>query len=80
MLDRLDELGDLFAATATLEQQLPPARPDPHVPVRPVSRYRSVAAHDQSGRTGSSGQRATKYLALGWWRMMAEVVCSGWYW
>jgi hypothetical protein len=29
---------------------------------------------------GGGGQRATKYLALGWWRMIAEVVCSGWYW
>ncbi len=25
-------------------------------------------------------QRATKYLARGWWQMSAEVVCSGWYW
>ena len=25
-------------------------------------------------------QRTTKYLAAGWWRMIAEVVCSGWYW
>jgi len=24
--------------------------------------------------------RATKYFALGWWQMMAEVVCSGTYW
>ncbi|HET9600969.1 MAG TPA: hypothetical protein VFP08_05240, partial [Acidimicrobiales bacterium] len=27
----------------------------------------------------AGGQRATKYLARGWWQMMAEVVCSGWY-
>ena len=25
-------------------------------------------------------QRATKYLACGWWQMRADVVCSGWYW
>ena len=25
------------------------------------------------------GQRATKYLACGWWQIRAEVVCSGWY-
>ena len=24
-------------------------------------------------------QRATKYLACGWWQMIADVVCSGWY-
>ena len=30
-------------------------------------------------RPGPAGQRATKYLARGWWQMMAEVVCSGWY-
>ena len=24
-------------------------------------------------------ERATKYLAWGWWQMIAEVVCSGWY-
>jgi hypothetical protein len=34
------------------------------------------------GRSGRapSRQRATKYLAWGWWQMSAEVVCSGWYW
>ena len=24
-------------------------------------------------------QRAMKYFACGWWQMIAEVVCSGWY-
>jgi len=24
--------------------------------------------------------RAMKYLALGWWQMTADVVCSGWNW
>ncbi len=33
-----------------------------------------------TGRGGSPGrQRAMKYLACGWWQMIAEVVCSGWY-
>lgn len=26
------------------------------------------------------GNQATKYLALGWWQMMAVVDCSGWSW
>src|SRR5690606_14279109 len=37
--------------------------------VHPISVPRAPAA-----------QRATKYLARGWWQMIAEVVCSGWYW
>ena len=31
------------------------------------------------GQSTALTQRATKYLACGWWQMMAEVVCSGWY-
>ena len=39
-----------------------------------------VQAERLAGRAGRRrGQRATKYLARGWWQMMAEVVCSGWY-
>lgn len=30
--------------------------------------------------TAQGQARAMKYLAWGWWQMMAEVVCSGWYW
>src|SRR5690606_41747989 len=33
-----------------------------------------------SVRRAPAAQRATKYLARGWWQMIAEVVCSGWYW
>ena len=31
-------------------------------------------------RTVTRNHRATKYLARGWWQMMALVVCSGWNW
>ena len=33
-----------------------------------------------SRRWRPSGTQATKYLALGWWQMMAVVDCSGWSW
>lgn len=31
------------------------------------------------GTLPRQGQRATKYLARGWWQIRADVVCSGWY-
>src|SRR4029077_18380320 len=50
----------------------PPHVP-PHVPTgRLLTGERRVL--------GRCRQRATKYLARGWWQIRAEVVCSGWYW
>ena len=44
-------------------------------------------AQDEEGQTpaagprpGPAGPHATKYLASGWWQMMASVVCSGFSW
>ena len=54
---------------------------------RPTCGPSAATGRDSQFADGESGpapaasdQRATKYLALGWWRMIAEVVCSGWYW
>ena len=35
---------------------------------------------DRRGGAELTRQRALKYLASGWWTMMAEVDCSGWSW
>ena len=54
--------------------------------IEPLLREPGDAIHRPSLVTGCDGPsrgwnyRATKYLALGWCRTIAEVVCSGWYW
>ena len=55
-----------------LPRRRPPAGPRP-----PLRRPRSRPRPER--RPAAPGQRATKYLARGWWQMIADVVCSGWY-
>jgi len=53
----------------------------PGAPMAGAHRPRTRPLDARTARTvpPPDGQ-ATKYLAWGWWQMMAEVVCSGWYW